>query len=247
MRFITSLFRSFLTLIAGLMICVGVLASTTIAASPKKKPSSKRPPAEALKYAINGYEWALAHNDVANPNILTVVDFNEPSYDKRLWIINLKTDRVIMNTYVAQGRATGAVYATHFSNQPGSHASSPGIFTTEDTYDGEHGRSLRIDGLEAGINSNALSRAIVIHPAAYMTRQFITSNGYAGRSWGCFALPPALAEKIISLVENGSVWFAYASVEKHDDRVDHSLSDQGQAIYDKIMGGGSENIFERIF
>lgn len=187
-----------------------------------------------LKYAVNGYEWALVHDRVSNPNILTIINFNEPSYQKRLWVINLKDDRVLMHMHVAQGKNTGAIYAKHFSNQPGSRESSPGVFTTQDIYDGKHGESLRVNGLEAGINNNAFSRAIVIHPAWYMTPSFIRQNGYAGRSWGCFAVNPAHADKFISVIKGGSVIFAYASPEIHDPRVDHALSYNGRRIFDSI-------------
>lgn len=191
--------------------------------------------AKALKYAINGYRWAIKHHEVGNPDILTVVNFNEPSYKKRLFVIDLKNDHILMKMHVAQGKNTGSVYAKRFSNQPGSLESSPGIFATKNIYDGEHGESLRINGLESGINSNAYSRAVVIHPAWYMTPSFIKQNGYAGRSWGCFALNPARADQFISTVKGGSVIFAYAASEKYDPRVDHHLSSKGEKLYRQIM------------
>ena len=200
----------------------------------------------ALKFAINAYQWALKHNAVANPSVLTVVDYSQPSNKKRLWVIDLKDDRVLMHTYVAQARNTGTLYATHFSNNPGSRETSLGIYATMNPYDGEHGQSLHVKGLEPGINSNAESRAIEIHPAPYVTPTFIKTMGFAGRSWGCFAVNPAKAEKLISLIKNGSVLFAYASPEKYDERVNHGLSDAGEALYDGIMGE-SENPIEWFF
>lgn len=199
---------------------------------------------KALKYAINGYQWAVAHHKVNNPSVLTVVNFNAPSYKKRLFVINLKTGRVVMAMHVAQGKNTGAVYAKHFSNQPGSRESSPGIFTTFGSeYDGEHGASLRVNGLEAGINSNALSRAVVIHPASYVTPGFIKQNGYAGRSWGCFAVNPAKATKFMHTIEGGTVLFAYAPVEKNDPRVAHQLSSDGERLYNAILHENSSSLF----
>lgn len=191
-------------------------------------------PARALKYAINGYRWAIKHHEVSNPTVLTVVNFNEPSYKKRMWVINLKNDHILMHMHVAQGKNTGAVYAKHFSNQPGSLESSPGIFTTAAVYDGEHGESLRVRGLENGINNNVYSRAVVIHPAWYVTPSFIKQNGYAGRSWGCFAVDPARADQFIHTIKGGSVLFAYAAPEKNDPRVDHRLSAKGEQLYDAI-------------
>lgn len=198
----------------------------------------------ALKYAINGYQWAVDHNKVNNPQYLTVVNFSEPSYKRRMFVINLKTDRITMAMHVAQGKNTGAVYATRFSNRPGSLESSPGIFTTVgDQYTGEHGHSLRINGLEQGINSNALSRAVVIHPAWYVTPSFIKQNGYAGRSWGCFAVNPARIKKLVGSIEGGTVLFAYASTEQKDPRVAHTLSSNGEKIYHAILEENSSRLF----
>ncbi len=193
------------------------------------------PSPTALKSALNGYRWAVEHGQVNKASVLTIVDFTKPSFEKRLWVIDLKNGHVLMHMHVAQGRDTGAVYATRFSNSPGSHESSPGLFTTQDVYDGKHGESLRVNGLEKGVNSNALGRAVVIHPAPYVTPSFIKQNGYAGRSWGCFAVNPAKADKFIDLVKGGSVFFAYAPTEAHDPLVNHSLSSGDEELYDAIM------------
>lgn len=224
------------------LICTAAVilpAHAVSAAQSNTKATSRKavdaPPPAALKSALNGYRWAVEHGDVNKASVLTIVDFTKPSFEKRLWVIDLKNGRILMHMHVAQGRDTGAVYATRFSNAPGSHESSPGLFTTEDVYDGKHGESLRVNGLEKGVNSNALSRAVVIHPAPYVTPSFIKQNGYAGRSWGCFAVNPAKADKFIDLIKGGSVFFAYAPTEAHDPLVDHSLSSVDEELYDVIM------------
>ena len=194
------------------------------------------PSPEALKYALNAYRWAIDHGEAVNRSFLTIVDFTIGSNKKRLWVINLNNYRVLVHTYVSQGKGSGAGrYATYFSNSPGSHASSLGIFTTGDVYDGEHGRSLRINGLETGINDNALNREIVMHPADYVTEDFIKIKGYAGRSWGCFAVDPDIANHLIQMLKGGTVLFAYANPEKYDSRVNHSLSYQDTKIFQRIM------------
>lgn len=235
----------FLSTIAAILLlftipalAVANYSSSVIATTTKSEGLSPK----ILAYAINGYRWAIKHNEVSNPSVLTVVDFNKPSNEKRLWVIDLKNDRVLMYTHVAQGKNTGKLYATRFSNRPGSNESSPGIYATANIYDGEHGESMRVRGLEDGINNNAYNRAIVVHPAWYMTPSFIKQNGYAGRSWGCFALNPAIADKFISLVHGGSVLFAYASPEKYDERVDHALSERGKQLYNAIMGSTTNPI-----
>lgn len=174
---------------------------------------------EALKYAVDGYQWALANDQVENPDVLTVIDFNMPSNKKRLWVIDLKSDKVLMNAYAAHGKGSGTTYAEDFSNSPNSHATSLGVYKTLTTYYGHHGRSLRLEGLEKGINSNAYKRNIVVHSAKYVTPSFVKQNNRAGRSWGCFAMNPAITNKFMSITKGGSIIFAYANEEKSDSLI----------------------------
>lgn len=170
----------------------------------------------ALKYAIKGYDWALKNKKINKPNILTVIDFNLPAYAKRMWVIDLKTSRVLMRLYTTQGKKSGLVYARHFSNGRRSDETSLGVYKILYPYRGEHGLSLRLEGLEKNINSNAYRRAVVIHPAWYATSAFVKKYHRTGRSWGCFAIDPAISKKYIELTKNGSILFAYASSEQQD-------------------------------
>lgn len=174
----------------------------------------------ALNYAVKGYEWAESRGDVKNKSILTIVDFSKPSYEKRVWVIDLKNDKPFMKLYTAQGKNSGLVYARYFSNKPGSDESSLGVYEMLNTYYGEHGLSMRVNGLEAGINSNALRRDIVVHPAWYVTPAFIKHYHRAGRSWGCFALNPKVSKEFIDLTKGGSVIFAYAQQERGDPNLE---------------------------
>jgi hypothetical protein len=171
---------------------------------------------QALRYAIKGYMWALANHHVNNPNILTVVDFTLPSDVKRMWVIDLRSSKVLMNLFTTQGKGSGRYYATHFSNQPGARASSLGVYKTLNTYYGAHGLSERLQGLEPGINSNAYSRAVVIHPAWYASPGFIQANHRSGCSWGCFAINPSESKRFIDITKGGTVLFAYAAPEQRD-------------------------------
>jgi hypothetical protein len=191
---------------------------------------------KVLTYAINGYRWAIKSGTVKNTAVLTIVDFNRPSNERRLWVLDLKNDHVLMHIHVAQGKNTGKLYAKHFSNRPGSYESSPGVYTTASVFEGEHGESLHVKGLEKGINSNAASRAIEIHPAWYVTPAFIKEHGYAGRSWGCFAVNPKDADEFIGYIKGGSVLFAYGAPEEFDPRVDHPLTKNGEQMYTAITG-----------
>ncbi|PHQ82095.1 MAG: hypothetical protein COB66_00845 [Coxiella sp. (in: Bacteria)] len=171
----------------------------------------------ALKASLNAYAWARTHHKLGpNKNTLTVVDFTLPSYKKRLWVIDLKTDKVLMNLYTTQGKNSGLVYATHFSNKRGSDMTSLGLFSTAGEYYGHHAKSMHLDGLESGINSNARSRSVVIHSAVYATPAFINAHHRAGRSWGCFAVAPDVKAELLNNVKGGSALFAYAPQENQD-------------------------------
>jgi len=169
-----------------------------------------------LDHALTGYHWAVSHGYVRNPDILTIVDFSMPSYEKRLWVVDVKSGKQLMNLYTTHGSHSGMTSATSFSNRPGSNQSSVGVFVTMNPYQGKHGLSERLKGLEPGINSNAYARAIVIHPAWYATPSYIASNHRAGRSWGCFALDPSKSTKYVNLTKNGTVLYAYGKPEEHD-------------------------------
>jgi hypothetical protein len=169
---------------------------------------------KALHYAVMGYKSADQKNMVNNKKVLTVVDFSQPSNKKRLWVIDLNSSKVLLNTYTTHAKNSGLTMATSFSNKNRSIKSSLGTFKTLHPYTGKHGKSLRISGVEKGINDNALSRAIVVHPANYATKAFIQKYNRAGRSWGCFALDPAIVKTFINLTKNGSIIYAYASQSK---------------------------------
>lgn len=164
--------------------------------------------AEALKYALHAYEIASAKHLVRNP-MLTVIDYSLPSSRQRMWVFDLRKERLFINTFVAHGQNSGMNTASHFSNRPSSKTSSLGTFITKDTYAGHNGLSLNLQGLEHGFNDNALSRRVVIHGAWYMEPSVIRSMGRAGRSWGCPAVARSIAPKLINTIKGGSVVFAY--------------------------------------
>ena len=164
--------------------------------------------ASALKSALRAYETAQSHHLVKKP-ILTVIDYSLPSSKQRMWVFDLKKQRLVLNTYVAHGQNSGLSIATRFSNQPSSKSSSLGTFITRDSYSGHNGLSLNLQGLERGFNDNALNRRVVIHGAWYMEPSFIRSTGRAGRSWGCPAVAQSIASSLINQIKGGSVVFAY--------------------------------------
>lgn len=143
-------------------------------------------------------------------NLLTIIDFNLPSTEKRMYVLDLSKKEVLYVTHVAHGRNSGGNYATSFSNKSGSYQSSLGFYRTAETYNGGNGYSLRLDGLEEGINDLARPRAVVIHGADYCNENFIESTGRLGRSFGCPALPQELNKPIINTIKDGSLIFIYA-------------------------------------
>ncbi len=165
----------------------------------------------AFSYAMKGFNYLVQAGKLSKDNIISIVDFSQPSSRKRLFIIDLNNLRVLYHTYVAHGVNSGKEYANQFSNTPESNKSSLGFYETKNTYSGGNGYSLRLAGLERGINDNAEKRDIVIHGAGYVDESLIKSQGYIGRSWGCPALPEKLHKSIIDKIKNGSCLFIYST------------------------------------
>jgi hypothetical protein len=161
----------------------------------------------ALLYAYKGQQ-KLQEAGATSSDILTVCDFSQPSNQKRMYIIDLKDGKVLLNTYVAHGKNSGVEYAERFSNRNESLQSSLGFYVTKGTYFGKHGLSLKLSGQEEGYNNNAESRAVVVHGANYIGDQRLGS-AYMGRSFGCPAVPQQLANKVINLIKDGTTLFIY--------------------------------------
>ncbi len=168
---------------------------------------------EVLQLAITAYNCALKKGYNV-PSIMTVIDYSMPSTQKRLWIIDLSNKKILFNTLVAHGQGSGGLVPNYFTNMPQSHSSSVGLFITADVYQGKHGSSLRLKGLEVGFNDNALSRATVIHGAWYVSQALARKLGRIGRSWGCPAVPQDEVQTIISMIKGGSLVFAYSNQKK---------------------------------
>ncbi len=165
---------------------------------------------QVFDYAIRGFNYMKEQGNFANEQVISIVDFSKPSYKKRLFIIDLKNYKVLFNTYVAHGMQSGREFAERFSNVPESNKSSLGFYETLGTYMGGHGYSLRLQGLERGINDNANRRDIVIHGAEYVNERLISSQGFIGRSWGCPAIPQKLHKPIINTIKDGTCLFIYS-------------------------------------
>jgi hypothetical protein len=164
---------------------------------------------EAFDNATKGWEKLRSEGKLANQSIVSIVDFSQSSDKKRLYVLDMENYHVLFNTLVAHGKNSGKEWATNFSNQLSSFKSSPGFFITGQTYSGGNGYSLKLDGLEKGINDRALQRAIVMHGADYVDESYISSLGFIGRSHGCPAVPAKQAKSIINTIKNGAVLYIH--------------------------------------
>jgi hypothetical protein len=152
-------------------------------------------------------------SNIAAPrkDILTIIDYSKPSCEKRFYVIDLVNCKLLYYSLVAHGKNSGELMCTKFSNRPNSLQSSPGFFLTAESYDGRHGYSLRLDGMEPGLNDLARARNIVIHGAEYVAQHYVDDVGYIGRSFGCLALPLELNRKVIDRIKGGSCLYVHTN------------------------------------
>ncbi|WP_415846021.1 murein L,D-transpeptidase catalytic domain family protein [Stutzerimonas zhaodongensis] len=163
---------------------------------------------QVLTHAVAAMQCAV-NNGATPAQRLAVIDFSLPSSERRLWIFDLQQRRLLLKEFVAHGMNSGENLATRFSNVLGSHQSSIGLFRTAESYSGKHGYSLRMDGLEPGVNDLARERAIVIHPADYVNPDWIATQGRIGRSQGCPAVRPEVARMVVDSLKGGQFMFSW--------------------------------------
>lgn len=196
------------------LILAGLTPVCTLAATPdtrlhdsllKTAPKLDR---QVLGHALDAVSCA-SRQGTASADRLAVIDFSLPSSEKRLWIFDLKKRKLLLNDFVAHGAKSGDNLPSSFSNIEGSHQSSIGLFRSSESYDGKHGYSLRMDGLEPGFNDRARERAIVIHGADYVNPEWISRQGRIGRSQGCPAVRPEITEKVVDSLKDGQLVFTW--------------------------------------
>lgn len=163
----------------------------------------------ALALGLSAMQCAQAHGTGLRATRLAVIDYSLPSSTPRLWVFDLARHRLLYHELVAHGKGSGDETARYFSNYDGTHASSLGLFYTQNTYQGHNGYSLRLAGLDRGFNDSALKRAIVLHGAPYVSARNVQEYGKLGRSWGCPAVSKAMARPIIDVLKGGQFVFSY--------------------------------------
>jgi hypothetical protein len=175
--------------------------------------------AEKLKISPVLLAQALAERErtkalTTNKRYFAVVDFSLPSTEKRFWLIDANSGKLVFRSYVSHGKGSGSrLYATKFSNAVGSNASSLGSYIATTPYKGDHGPALRMIGVSA-TNSNAFKRNIVIHGATYVPilDEVMIKIAGAGRSNGCFAFGFDKTAQVVSALKGGG--FIYAGLSR---------------------------------
>ena len=180
----------------------GGLLERLSAAAPDADPA-------VLALALKARTCAMASHGAAPARRLAVIDYSRPSTEPRLWVFDLKRKSLLFAEHVAHGRGSGENIAQSFSNREGSHQSSLGLFLTAETYVGGNGYSMRMDGLEPGVNDAARDRLIVMHGAPYVDPLAALKQGRLGRSFGCPAVRPQVARELIDTLKQGQLLFAY--------------------------------------
>lgn len=168
---------------------------------------------KVLSMALDAVACARARGVEGRDDLLTVIDYSLPSTQPRLWVLDLAKGEVLYHELVAHGRGSGDKYATRFSNVNNSHQTSLGLFLTGGTYEGGNGYSLKLKGLDAGVNDLAEQRYIVMHGAWYVSAEHARNQGRLGRSWGCPALSQKMARPVIDTIKGGSFIFSYSGDE----------------------------------
>ena len=170
---------------------------------------------QAFDNALKGWDKLKSEGKLHNQSILAIADLSQSSNNKRLYVLDLQNYKVLFNTLVAHGRNSGREWATKFSNKISSYQTSPGFYITGETYNGSNGYSLKLAGVEKGINDKAMKRAIVMHGAPYVSESFISRQGYIGRSQGCPAVPSKDARKIINTLKDGACLYIHVPNERY--------------------------------
>ena len=198
-------------LILGWLLAAGIAESppplpVTAATLSSLVPEANR---DAIALAVSAMRCAQGSGLGVGATRLAFIDYSRPSTQPRLWVFDVAAGKLLYEEVVAHGRGSGENIARVFSNAEGSHASSLGLFLTRETYQGRNGYSLRMDGLEPGINDAAMQRAIVMHGAPYVDPRQAQRQGRLGRSFGCPAVREAVARGMIDILKDGQFVFAY--------------------------------------
>lgn len=198
----------------ALILALSVLGAERVSAQPSGGESALASATVPEGISAEVWEHGLAAHKAATTAgrttslTLTIIDYSKPATEKRLWVVDVISRAILQTEYVAHGEGSGDLVPTRFSNRDGTHQSSLGTFITGTTFTGIRGHSLRLHGLEPGINDNAYARGIVIHGTPGVS-EAKARQGKMGRTEGCPAVSSEAARRLIALIAHGTVVFAW--------------------------------------
>lgn len=188
--------------------------------------------------AVTGFfNLKIANKLASNCSVVTIVDLAKSSRSKRMWIVDLKKMALVLNTWVSHGQGSGGDIATNFSNEVDSYQSSLGFYVTNNVYNGKHGMSLRLDGLDQGFNDMASKRDIVVHAAPYVSQSSINQLGRLGRSQGCPAVSPKVINQVINTIKGKTLLFINGNDSSYTSKyLDRNLA--ANYVLNQVNGAG---------
>lgn len=163
----------------------------------------------AVSEAVAAMKCAQSNGVGEDASRLAIIDYTIPSREQRLWVVDLKSRKLLFQEHVAHGKGSGEDIPNAFSDRNGSHQTSLGLFLTDTTYQGGNGYSLKLQGLSRGFNESAMERLIVMHGARYVDPAAAQKQGRLGRSFGCPAVRTAVAQPMIDTLKLGQFIYAY--------------------------------------
>lgn len=199
MRFLSLMVFGFFSAAAAAQ-SIDVAQITRLA--PKIKPG-------VIQEAVSAMNCARKNGVGVNASRLAIIDYTIPSRLPRLWVLDLKQQKLLFEEHVAHGQGSGLDVPTAFSDRDGSHQTSLGLFLTDTTYQGGNGYSLRLHGLSKGLNESAMRRLIVMHGAPYVNPMAAAAMGRLGRSWGCPAVRREVAKPMIDTLKQGQFIYSH--------------------------------------
>ncbi len=210
--------------IAGLILASSIVAAFTLT---MQKVSDKA----MAKAEIAVTEYIASRPHLPTPRYLAVVDYTQPSFMKRMVVIDRETGLQFWYR-VAHAGKSGSLFARTFSNVQGSNLSSLGLFKAGNAYNGDHGIALRLHGLDPSKNSNAFERDIVLHAADYVSipiilENLLTFNGpRIGRSQGCFVVSRSHIKEVVDILSRGGYLYAYGKESGSTRKKDQAMSNE---------------------
>lgn len=193
------------------VLALSLLASTQVQADDVALISRLAPKINpiVISEAVSAMKCAQNHGVGKAASRIAIIDYTIPSRHKRLWVFDLKAQKLLFEEHVAHGQGSGHDVPNQFSDRDGSHQTSLGLFLTDATYQGGNGYSLKLHGLSKEFNASAMRRLIVMHGARYVNPLAAMSMGRLGRSWGCPAVRTEVAKPMIDTLKQGQFIYAH--------------------------------------